>query len=492
MEMLKTPIITPKIVPHNTEIEKSILGAILRNNDVLERAENLVSEHFYEPEHQKIFSIIIQTIEKGMVATPATLAHIADGDQSLQTVQPSKGKSSSYLAKLASDVISIINIRDHARILQDLFLKRQLIAAGEDLVNESYESHMTGLDQIEKTEGVLYGLAVSGHGENRCFSLKQATLQALASSERALASERHITGITTGFQDIDDRLGGLQKSDLLILAGRPAMGKTSLATNIAFNAASNYDIEHRDSTIGATTLFFSLEMSAEQLAGRILAEQSKISSDKIRRGDITKENFSRIAQAASDLHNIPLYIDDTPDISIDAIRQRARRASRKFNIGLIVVDYLQLIKPRAHRGDRNRVGEVSEITRGLKIIAKELNIPVLALSQLSRLVEGRDDKRPQLSDLRESGSIEQDADVVMFVYRPEYYLQNAKPEQRSNESSDNFLKRSKEYNLAMEKHRNVAQVIVAKQRNGPIGVIDLFFEGEYTKFSNLRKSDDAS
>ena len=472
--------------PHNLEIEASLIGAILRNNQLIERADAVRPELFYAPEHQTIYTWIVQTIAKGQLATPASLGHIADNDPAVKALG---GKH--YLARLASDVISVINISDYALTLLDLHIKRELIIIGNDLVNDAYDNDIdnTGDKQIEKAEQVLYGLAENGASDNTSTSLGEAALQALKSAENAFLTDEQVVGVTTGFKDMDDRLGGLHGSDLLILAGRPAMGKTSLATNLAFNAAVNYNVVEKDNgeemVEGGKCLFFSLEMSAEQLAGRILSEQSEVPSDKIRRGDITEEEFSRVAQATANLAKVPLFIDDTPGLSITALRQRARRQQRKTGLHMIVVDYLQLLQGPAGKKNDSRVNEVSDITRGLKMVAKELSVPVIALSQLSRNVESREDKRPMLSDLRESGSIEQDADVVMFIYRPEYYLQNSHPEKRPNEAEDKYMQRVEEHNAKISEARNVAEVIIAKQRHGPTGTVELFFNGEFTKFGDL-------
>ncbi len=472
--------------PHNLEIEASLIGAILRNNQLIERADMLRPEFFYAPEHRTIYTWIMQTMEKGQLATPATLGHIADGDLAVKAIG---GRD--YLARLASDVISIINIGDYASTLVDLHIKRELIVIGNDLVNDAYENDIdnTGEKQIEKAEEILFNLAENGESENSTTSLGQAAISALKSAEKAFLTDEQVVGVTTGFKAMDSRLGGLHGSDLLILAGRPAMGKTSLATNMAFNASKAFKETEKDNgeilQEGGRTLFFSLEMSAEQLASRILSEQSEVPSDKIRRGDITEEEFSRIAKATTTLAKTPLFIDDTPGLSITALRQRARRVQRKNGLDFIVVDYLQLLQGPAGKKNDNRVNEVSDITRGLKMVAKELNVSVLALSQLSRGVESREDKTPMLSDLRESGSIEQDADVVMFIYRPEYYLQNSSPEKRPNESDDKYMQRVEDHNNRLAEAKNVAEVIIAKQRHGPVGTIELFFNGEFTKFGDL-------
>ena len=472
--------------PHNLDIEASLIGAFLRNNNLLERVDALMPEHFYAPEHQTIYNWIIKSSEKGQIASPATLAHYADSDPLIKQLG---GKD--YLIKLSSDVISIINSNEYCDTLIDLYIKRQLITIGEDLVNDAYENDIenTASEQIEVAEQTLFNLAESGDGTKQTMELGQAVVQALTSAEKAFTSDGNVVGVTSGLRDLDSRLGGLHKSDLLVLAGRPAMGKTALVTNIAFNAANAYQKtinENGDEEQeGGKVLFFSLEMSAEQLAGRILSEQSEISSDKIRRGDINTDQFTRLQQAAVNLAKVPLYIDDTPGISVSALRQRARRLKRKSGLDMIIVDYLQLLQGPAGKKFDNRVNEVSEITRSLKIIAKELEVPVIALSQLSRSVEQREDKRPMLSDLRESGSIEQDADVVMFIYRPEYYLKDSAPEKRPNETEDKFIERTEMHNAKIAEARNKAEVIISKQRHGPTGTVELFFNGDFAKFGDL-------
>lgn len=474
--------------PHNIEVEAALLGAILRNNRSFEVVSDLIrSEYFYAQEHQRIYDAIRQIIERGQVASPTTLAHIVDADALV-----AEAGGNRYLYELAANVVAIINAKDYAETIRDLHLKRELIGLGEDLVNDAYaldDIDDTAEKQIERTEQRLYNLATTGEIDRGVTTLADATLLAIEAAEEAFKRDSHVVGVTTGFSEVDQMLGGLHRSDLLILAGRPSMGKTALATNLAFNAAKAYrrieDENGRVTEEGGKVLFFSLEMSAEQLAGRILSEQAEIPSDRIRRGDITMDEFQKLTLAAQDLSRAPLFIDDTPALTITGLRQRARRVQRQHGLHLIVVDYLQLLQGPPDKRSDNRVQEVSDITRGLKTLAKELDVPVLALSQLSRQVEQREDKRPQLSDLRESGSIEQDADVVTFIYRPEYYLQREHPTERQNESDEKFQERLERHNQRLADSRNIAEVIIAKQRHGPIGTIELFFDGNYTRFADL-------
>ncbi|NMM44282.1 replicative DNA helicase [Rhodospirillaceae bacterium KN72] len=474
--------------PHNAEVEQALIGAILRNNRAIEAAADLLApSHFYVPEHQRLYGHIKTLIDKGQVASPATLSHIAESDELLR-----EAGGTAYLYELATNVVTVLNSGEYAKTIHDLYLKRELIGLGEEVVTDAYDSHdldFTADKQIEKAEQRLYNLASTGNLDQMVKSIDTAAKQALLMAEQAFKRDSHVVGITTGFRDVDERLGGLHGSDLLILAGRPAMGKTALATNIAYNAASAYKKivteDGKEIEEGGVVLFFSLEMSAEQLAGRLISTCSGVASDRIRRGDIQTEEFERIVVASQELSRIPLYIDDTPALTITGLRQRARRVQRQHGLHLIIVDYLQLLQGPPDKRIDNRVQEVSEITRGLKTLAKELNVPVLALSQLSRQVENREDKRPQLSDLRESGSIEQDADVVSFVYRPEYYLEKEFPEQRPNESPEKFEERRLRHEQALVEKRNVAELVIAKQRHGPVGIVELFFNGELTLFDDL-------
>jgi replicative DNA helicase len=482
-----------RVPPHNAEIEAALLGAVLTNNRAYERiGDFLRPDHFYEPVHGRIYAAVEKLIEQGQIASPLTLKHYFEKDEALSAVGGSQ-----YLFDLAASVVTVINAADYGRTIHDLFLRRELIELGEDVVNDAYEPDIDkpANGQIETAEQRLYDLANSGELERGFVSLGDAARMAVESAEEAFRRDSHVVGVTTGLKDLDLKLGGLHPSDLVILAGRPSMGKTALATNIAFNAAEAFservDESGRTITDGGHVLFFSLEMSAEQLAARILSEQAEIPSDAIRRGDIGSDEFNRLVVASQKLHRLPLYIDDSPALTISGLRTRARRLKRQQKLHMIVVDYLQLLHPSPGRRSENRVQEISEITRGLKTLAKELEVPVLALSQLSRQVENREDKRPQLADLRESGSIEQDADVVMFIFREEYYLEKGQPLQGLEESQDKFSNRSEQWAERLEHVRNTASVIIAKQRHGPVGTIDLYFDGKYTRFDDLDRQHDA-
>jgi replicative DNA helicase len=409
-----------------------------------------------------------------------TLKNFFEQDQSLAEIG-----GPAYLAELASSAVGLINAGEYGRLIYDLHLRRELINLGEDVVERAYGGDVeeTATNQIERAEQGLYDLATRGEYEGGFQPFKSSVIDAIEMAEKAHKREGALAGIGTGLTDIDKLLGGLHPSDLIILAGRPSMGKTALATIMAFNAAYTYAKSKGGE--GGIVGFFSLEMSAEQLASRILSEQTDISSDRMRKGELSNEEFNRLVVASQTLHQIPIFIDDTPALTVSALRTRARRLKRQHGLAMIVIDYLQLISASHGSRNDNRVQEVSEITRGLKTLAKELDVPVLALSQLSRAVEQRDNKRPQLSDLRESGSIEQDADVVMFIYREEYYLDRDQPEQRQEESDDKFFERRKRWEERLESVRNVAEVIVAKQRHGPIGTVKLMFQGAFTRFGNL-------
>jgi len=473
--------------PHNYEAEQALLGAVLLNNRAFERvSEFLRAEHFADPVHGRLFAACGKLIERGQIANPVTLKTYFENDGGLAEIGGTQ-----YLAQLANAVVSIINAEDYGKLIHDLHLRRELIALGQDMVNDAYQIQIErpAMDQIGTSEAKLYELATTGETEGGFEAFGSVLVETIRQAESAHKRQGKLSGVPTGLIDMDTRLGGLHPSDLLILAGRPSMGKTSLATNIAFNAAKAYKEEvdalgNKKAVDGAVVAFFSLEMSSEQLAGRILAEQAEISSHKIRQGEMSNEEFERLVIAAQQLNTLPLYIDDTPALSISAVRTRSRRLKRQHGLGLVVVDYLQLLRGSAATAE-SRVQEVSEITRGLKALAKELEVPVIALSQLSRAVEQREDKRPQLSDLRESGSIEQDADVVMFVYREQYYLERAEPGRRPEESEEKFNERYDSWHKRLLEVVNTAEVIIAKQRHGPVGTVRLSFQGEFTKFGNL-------
>jgi replicative DNA helicase len=477
-----------RVSPHNTEAEQALLGAMLVNNATYHRvSEFLVAEHFYNPAHQRIYSAIVKLVERGQIADPVTLKNYFDQDGTLTEIGGTQ-----YLGRLAASVVTIINAGDYGRTIYDSFLRRQLIEIGSEVVNDSYE-HDIDLEArqlIEVAEKKLFDLATTGNADGGFQPFVQALRNAAVMAENAYKRSGKTSGVSTGFTDVDNLLGGLHPSDLIILAGRPSMGKTALATNIAFNAAKAYragrgpagEVTAED---GAVIGFFSLEMSAEQLATRILAEESGVSGDKIRRGEVAREEFDSFIQASMKLESVPLFIDDTPALSISGVRTRARRLKRQHGLHLIIVDYLQLLQGSPKPGgEQNRVQEISEITRGLKALAKELSVPVIALSQLSRAVEQREDKRPQLSDLRESGSIEQDADVVMFVYREEYYLGRAEPGRRPDESEEKFNQRHADWWGRLQQVAGTGEVLIAKQRHGPIGKVTLKFDGATTKFAD--------
>ncbi len=470
--------------PHNIEAEQALLGAILVNNEAFYRVSDFLEpKHFFEPIHQKIYEITGGIIRAGKIATPVTLKTFLAPDTDVAGMS-----APVYLARLAAEATTVINAADYGRTIYDLSTRRDLIRIGEDMVNLAYDAPVDFAPhvQIDDAERRLYELAETGRYDGGFLKFSDALKDAVDLASKAYQRDGHLSGVATGLLKLDELMGGLQKSDLVIIAGRPAMGKTALATNIAYSIAADYRGQPRpDGTIetvsGGIVGFFSLEMSAEQLATRILSEQTEISSSKIRRGDISEEEFSKLAAAAQTMQTIPLFIDDTGGISIAQLTARARRLKRQRGLDLMVVDYLQLLTGSARRASEGRVQEVTEITTGLKALAKELDIPILALSQLSRQVESRDDKRPQLSDLRESGSIEQDADVVMFVYREEYYLKNREP----REGSEEWFK----WETEMKQAENRAELIIGKQRHGPTGTVKTVFEPQFTRFANLAEED---
>ncbi len=475
--------------PHNLEAEQALLAAILVNNAAYHKvAEFLRPEHFAQPVHGRIFAAIEKLIERGQIANPVTLANYFEQDNALQEIGGAQ-----YLVRLAASVVTIINAEDYGRTIYDCFLRRQLIAIGEDVVNDAFafDLERNASQQIETAEQHLFDLATSGQYEGGFQHFHEAMTEAVLMAEAAFKRSGKTTGVATGFTDLDKLLGGLHPSDLVIVAGRPSMGKTALATNIGFHAARNFrPKDEGGAEDGAVVGFFSLEMSAEQLATRILAEESGVPSHEIRQGKVSNEGFDKFVQASQRLASVPFFIDDTPALTIAGLRTRARRLKRQQGLGLVIVDYLQLIRGTDQRGGfENRVQEISEITRGLKALAKELEVPVLALSQLSRAVEQREDKRPMLSDLRESGSIEQDSDVVMFVFREEYYLSRGEPVQHTDESVEKFGDRHDRWKERCEKAYGTAEIMVAKQRHGPIGKVTLRFDGNTTKFDNYISGD---
>ena len=477
-------------LPSNIEAEAVFLGALLIENRIAEDLPvNLKSEHFFESLHGRIFEQTMRLIERNQIATPVTLKPFFENDAALREVG-----GLAYLAGLTNSSAVIIGARDMARQIYDLALLRELVTVGREMVENAFDTseRVDPTGQIEEAETALYRVA---GGETQLGAIKSfavASKAAIEIAERALNSGSKLSGITTGLSSLNAKIGGLHNSDLVVLAGRPGMGKTALATNIAFAAASRYQLDEEsgiplERSMGARVAFFSLEMAADQLALRILAERSAINSELLRMGKITKNEFQSLARAAQEIQKLPLYIDDTPALTIATLRTRARRLQRRRAIGLIVVDYLQLLQGSS-RHNENRTQEISEITRGLKTLAKELNVPVLALSQLNRAVEQREDKRPLLSDLRESGTIEQDADIVLFVFREEYYIASREPREK-----DNMEAHAAWIENEMKPVEGIAELIVAKQRHGSTGKIRLHFEALTTKFSDLadeRMADD--
>jgi len=460
-----------KELPNNIEAEQSVIGSILVTNEIFDEINTIVSSNnFYDPMHQKIFGAIENLIYKGMLANPITLKnHFEDEKDELNVPE--------YLVKITKFSTSTRQATEYSKIIYDMFVRRELIKISEQTIDTAKlnDLNTNGQNIIENSERLLFDLAEKGSFNSSLIKFDEAMRQTIEMASAAYKNEEGIVGVPTGLRDLDDRLGGLHKSDLIIIAGRPGMGKTALATNIAFNAAQKLQDSERKSCIA----FFSLEMSSEQLSTRILAEQSRIKSNDIRRGRISDEQFDKFIETSKNIAELPLYVDETPAISIAAMSNRARRIKRIHGLDMIVVDYIQLMRGSFNSKD-GRVQEVSEITQGLKAIAKELSIPVVALSQLSRQVEQRDSKKPQLSDLRESGSIEQDADVVMFVYREAYYLENKEPKPATVEHA--------EWQVKMDEISNVAELIIGKQRHGPTGTVFLEFEAMFTKFSDTQKS----
>ena len=458
-------------LPNNIEAEQSVIGTILVSNEIFDEINTIISsKNFYDPMHQKIFAAIENLIYKGMLANPITLKNYFENEKDDLNVPD-------YLVKVTKFSTSSRQAIEYSRIIYDMFVRRELIKISEGTIDSAKlkDLNISGKNIIENSEKLLFDLAEKGSFNSSLVKFDEALKFTIEMATNAYKNEEGIVGVPTGLTDIDDRLGGLHKSDLIIIAGRPSMGKTALATNIAFNAASKLQESGKKSTVA----FFSLEMSSEQLSTRILAEQSRIKSNDIRRGKISDEQFDKFIETSKNISELPLYIDETPAISIAAVSNRARRIKRLFGLEMIVVDYIQLMRGPTNNAN-NRVQEISEITQGLKAIAKELSVPVLALSQLSRAVEQRDDHKPLLSDLRESGSIEQDADVVMFVYRAAYYLERKEPQAATVEHA--------EWQAKMSEIAHLAQIIIAKQRHGPTGNVDLEFEAMFTKFRDIQNN----
>jgi len=470
-----------RLAPQNIEAEQALLGAILVNNEAFYRVSDfLMPEHFYEPVHREIYEIAGKIIRAGKSATPITVKTYLPDQLVAEMTMPQ------YLARLAAEATTVINAADYGQAIYDLAIRRNLIQIGEGMTSTAYDAdvEMTAPKQIEEAEKQLFDLAEKGQYNGGFQGFNEALTEAIKMAGEAYQRDGTLSGTATGLTDLDRMMGGLQKSDLIIIAGRPGSGKTSLGTNIAFHVARSWQGEitpdgHRKTTNGGQVGFFSLEMSAEQLATRILSEQSEISSSDIRRGNIHESQFARLVDVSNMLSTIPLYIDDTGGLSISQLAARARRLKRQKGLDLILIDYVQLLSGSSRKAHENRVQELTEITTTLKALAKELEVPIIALAQLSRAVEQRDDKHPQLADLRDSGSIEQDADVVLFIYREEYYLKNREPK----EGTPEHLAWMEE----MEKVHGRAEVIIGKQRHGPTGTVQLAFEAQFTRFGNLAR-----
>ena len=473
-----------RAAPHNIEVEQALLGAILVNNEAFYRVSDFLEpRHFFEQLHQKIFELAGSLVRQGKVASPVTLKTFLPADLDVAGLNASQ-----YLARLAAEATTVINAEDYGRTIYDLAIRRDLIIIGEDMVNVAYDAPVdfAPTAQIEDAERKLYEIAETGKYDGGFQRFAQALTTAVDMAAHAYQRDGRLSGIATGLKDLDRMMGGLQKSDLVIVAGRPGMGKTALATNIAYNIArawrGDVQADGRTATVnGGVVGFFSLEMSAEQLATRIISEQTEIPSYRIRRGEIDPVDFDRIVETAREIEALPLYIDETGGLSVAQLAARARRLKRQRGLDLLVVDYIQLLQGSSRRAAEGRVQEVTEITTSLKALAKELSVPIVALSQLSRQVENRDDKRPQLADLRESGSIEQDADVVLFVFREEYYLRNREPRAGTE---DHF-----KWQAEMEQVHGKAEVIIGKQRHGPTGTVSLQFKADVTRFADLAEGD---
>ncbi|MDB3914402.1 replicative DNA helicase [Alphaproteobacteria bacterium] len=469
-------------MPQNIEAEQSLIGSVLFDNKVLEDLPtNFATRHFFDPLHASIFDACIFLIDNGRLADPLTLKSYLKQDDLQRDMDIEK-----YLSELREGVVSLSKAKFYAEEIRNCYVRRSLIRIGDELINKSVNPtiDITPDQEISNTEEQLYNLAEKDQINSGPLDFKSVLASATNQINEAYNRKGKLSGIDTGFSGLNRQLGGLNKSDLLVLAGRPAMGKTALATNIGFNAAKSSKLEKNESI-----LIFSLEMSAEQLAQRILAEQSTIDSHKLRSGDLNETEFSKLVSTQNDILNLPFFIDDTPAISVGQIASRARRLKRTHGLSLIIIDYIQLIQGSKASEAQGRVQEVSNITRGLKSLAKELNVPILALSQLSRAVEQREDKRPILADLRESGSIEQDADVVMFVYREEYYLDKSEPTQRDNENQESFNERFLKWQDRRNMAEGKAEIIISKQRHGPTGIVQVQFEAKFTRFMDLVQDD---
>ena len=470
---------TARELPNNLQAEQNLLGAILRDNSITDSFNDLLApDYFYDPVHGKIYEAAMRLISRGQLANPVTLRAFFDGDAAFGEEEPEQ-----YLTDLVDGVISVSEANDYGAIIYETYLRRSLIKIADQIAHEAARPDMDhpATQQLEKAEQYLFTLAEKDTVDSGLRGFEAVLTGAIEMAQLAANSDGHLSGVSTGLTDLNKLMGGLHRSDLLILAGRPGMGKTALATNIAFHAATTT----RTGEQSVPVAFFSLEMSAEQLGTRILAEAAELDSDAIRRGRLKKNEFAQLVDASTRISDAKFFIDDTPGLSISQVASRARRLKRTHGLGLIVVDYLQLLSAQIGVRAENRVQEISNISRSLKNLAKELDVPVIALSQLSRAVEQRDDKRPNLSDLRESGSIEQDADVVLFVYREEYYLSKGEPEQKETETTEKFNERYDRWRERLERTNGKAEVIIAKQRHGPVGVVNVAFEARFTKFGDL-------
>jgi replicative DNA helicase len=482
----------PQALPQNVEAEASLLGALMIDNRLVEDVQlKLRPDHFFEPLHGRIYEAILRMTDGNRVANPVTLRPLFEADEAIKEVG-----GPAYLAQLTGSGAAVIGARDFAQQIYDLALLRALIGVGRDLVEGALDTSedVAPLAQIERAETELYKVAEEGGAEGRARSFGEAAMDSIRNAEAALNRGGGLTGITSGFTGLNSRIGGLQRSDLIIVAGRPGMGKTAFATNMAFAAAERFLQDQADGiepakAAGAPIAIFSLEMSSEQLVTRVLSEQSQVTAEQIRTGSLGRQEFASFARTAERLHSLPFYIDDTPGLTIAALRTRARRLKRQKGIGLIVVDYLQLLSGTGRGANDNRVQEISEISRGLKQLAKELDVPVIGVSQLSRAVEQREDKRPQLADLRESGSIEQDADIVLFVYREEYYLKAHEPKHPIPGDSAEVFSAFEEWESKHSQVAGMAELIIAKNRHGGTGKERLRFEGRFTRFSDPADDD---
>ena len=479
--------LSQRLPPSNDRAEMALLGALLANNKAYERVADFLSpDHFADPVHGRIYQAIARRVEAGQLADAVTLKAEFEHSGALDEVG-----GTPYFAQLLTAMVGIINAGEYGRAIYDAWIRRQLIDIGEVVVNSAFgaDTELDGRQQIEAAEAQLFQLATKGGNDGGFVTFEAALTEAIQGAERAFKQAGGVSGLSTGLRDLDKKIGGLHTSDLMILAGRPGMGKSALATKIAYGAAQalvrNARAEHPDKQPNGSVAIFSLEMSAEQLATRLLSEEARVSGDRIRRGEIGQRDFDRFVQVSRELQGLPLHIDDTPAITLSALRTRCRRLKRTKGLSLVVIDYLQLMRPSVGTKPESRVLEISQITQGLKAIAKEMEVPVLALSQLSRAVESREDKRPQLSDLRESGTIEQDADMVLFIYRDEYYLQQRAPKQMAFDSEDKFQNALNKWQRDMEDVHNKAEILIEKQRHGPTGMIPVLFEGEFTRFADL-------